>query len=133
MCLFLFFSFILCFGGGVLELFWEFDSVFCKSKDFKAFLRCSCVHFFQFVFAIITIIICIFQIFFFICKEKKKSVFQKEACHSELRRMRKAFVCKQIRTKPDYAEPLRWSCQLLKKPPKNLREWKRRHSGPNHY
>lgn len=28
----------------------KFDSVFCKSKDLKAFLRCSCVHFFVFLF-----------------------------------------------------------------------------------
>ena len=34
--------------------------------------------------------------------------------------MSKAFICKQIRTKPDYAEPLRWSCHLLKTPSENL-------------
>lgn len=39
--------------------------------------------------------------------------------------MRKAFICKQIRTKPDYAEPLRWSCLLLKMPPKILKVMKR--------
>lgn len=33
---------------GVWQLF--FLPFFCKSKDFKAFLRCSCVHFFQFFF-----------------------------------------------------------------------------------
>lgn len=69
--------------------------------------------------AIITIIICIFLIFFFFdLQREKKSVFQKEACGCEWRRMRKAFICKQIRTKPDYAEPLRWSCHLSEEPPR---------------
>lgn len=38
--------------------------------------------------------------------------------------MRKAFICERIRTKPDYAEPRRWSCHLLKMSPKNLKAWK---------
>ena len=38
--------------------------------------------------------------------------------------MRKAFICERIRTKPDYAEPRRWSCRLLKMSPKNLKAWK---------
>lgn len=63
--LFFFFVFLFLFvlGKGVY-LNWvlggQCDAVFCKSKDFKAFLRCSCVHFFQFAFAIKTIIICMF-------------------------------------------------------------------------
>lgn len=80
MCLFviffLFMFFSAFFARGVLELFWTGNltaSFFCKSKDFKAFLRCSCVHFFLFVFAIITIIICIFKKFL-ICKEKNNCV-----------------------------------------------------------
>lgn len=99
-----------CFGRGNLTAF------FCKSKDFKAFLRCSCVHFFLCLFFAIITIICNF---FWICKEKI-SVFQKE----ERTKMRKAFICERIRTKPDYAEPRRWSCHLLKMSPKNLKAWK---------
>lgn len=43
-----------CFGRGNLTAF------FCKSKDFKAFLRCSCVHFFLCLFFAIITIICNF-------------------------------------------------------------------------
>lgn len=97
LCVCFYFIFMLFFWRGCtwIVLDGEFDSDFCKSKDFKAFLRCSCVHFFQFVFAI-TIIICISLFVFlnFICKDKKKSVFQKEACYLELRKIRKAFICK---------------------------------------
>lgn len=34
----------------MFDNFFFFPFLFCKSKDFKAFLRCSCVHFFQFLF-----------------------------------------------------------------------------------
>lgn len=39
-----------------------------------------------------------------------------------MRRIKKALICEQIQTKPDYAEPLGWSCHLLKMPPLN-EEW----------
>lgn len=82
--IFMFFGgvYLNCFGWGNLTAF------FCKSKDFKAFLRCSCVHFFQFVcFAIVTIIIiCMFSFDLFSFAKKKKSVFQNKACHSEVRK-----------------------------------------------
>lgn len=66
--------FVFVFGGSVLELFQTWEFVFVRAKDFKAFLRCSCVHLF-FAFAITVL-----QFFFFFCKENK-SVFQKEACY----------------------------------------------------
>lgn len=82
----------------------DFDSGFCKSKDFKAFLRCSCVHFFPFVFAIITIIC--FCFFFIFSLAKKKKVSQKGSMLFGVVEIRKAFICKEIRTNFDYAEPL---------------------------
>lgn len=48
-----YFIFMLFFLAGVyLNCLgrWIWQRFFCKSKDFKAFLRCSCVHFFKFVF-----------------------------------------------------------------------------------
>lgn len=103
----------------------EFDSVFvflflCKSKDFKAFLRCSCVHFFSvvsFFFAIITVIG-----FFlnprFTKKKKKNLCSQRKHDVWSLEWGRHSFV---NRTKPDYAEPFSASCRLLKLPPKKLK------------
>lgn len=75
LCVCFYFIFMLFFRRGCtwIVLDGEFDSVFCKSKDFKAFLRCSCVHFFQFVFAI-TIIICISLIFFLFHLQRQKKV-----------------------------------------------------------
>lgn len=115
LCVFLYFY--VFFGGGVLELF-RMGRFFCKSKDFKAFLRCSCVYFFPFVFAMITIIICIFLIFFvlFDLQRKKKICVPKgSVSFGDEDRMRKAFICKQINlTMQNHFD---WSCRLLKTPP----------------
>lgn len=109
----------------------EFDSVFvflflCKSKDFKAFLRCSCVHFFSvvllFCFAIITVIVFLFFLknpwFTKKKKEKKNLCSQRKHDVWSLEWGRHSFV---NRTQPDYAEPFWGSCRLLKTPPKKLK------------
>lgn len=70
-CFFLFpFYVLLLFARVVLEPFLDedFDSILflCKSRDFMAFLRCSCVHFLCLFFAIKknTLLLFVFDFFF---------------------------------------------------------------------
>ena len=75
--MFVFTLFLCClvfFAGGVLELFWtgNLTAFFVRAKTSRHFSGAPVYISFRFVFAIITIIICIFLIY-----KDKKSLFSK--------------------------------------------------------
>lgn len=79
---FIFMIFVIWQGCTWTVLDGEFDRIFVRAKTSRHFSGAPVYISFCLFFAIITIIICIFEFFFYL-QRKKKSVFQEEACRSE--------------------------------------------------
>lgn len=118
-CFFLIFMFCSFFflGGDVLELFQMGSSTafFVRAKTSRHFsgapVYISLIFFFFFCY---NNNYYLYLVWFLVLQREKKMFSKRKHVIWRWENLRKALICKQIRTKHDYAEPLWRSCRLLK-------------------